>query len=334
VKKAGVIFFVLVIILTITLRVDYLLSPVNINNDNYIYINIEAGSSGMSIAKELYDNGLIHSKLVFNLLVVLSGLDDELKAGYYKFFYSDSIWQIISKLSKGKIVTFKLTIPEGFTFKEIIERLSIKTDYTEEDFLFASDRLDHNILKFITEKEYKYKLEGFLYPDTYIIPLNFNAEEILTVFLDHFGSKWKKKLLLKLEDSNYDIFEIIILASLIEKEAKLDEEKSIVSSVINNRLDKNMLLQIDASIQYALEDRKDRILYSDLNIDSHYNTYKYYGLPPGPICNPGDLAIEAALNPADSDYLFYFAVDGGKHIFSKSYSEHIRLQLKYKEKKD
>ena len=128
----------------------------------------------------------------------------------------------------------------------------------------------------------------------------------------------------------YSLHEIITIASLIEEEARFDDEKPIIASVIYNRLNQEMRLQIDATVQYVLEEKKEKLLYKDLEVESFYNTYQNDGLPPGPICSPGIVAIEAALKPADTDYLFYFALNNGEHVFTKSYDQHIQKQREMK----
>jgi len=150
------------------------------------------------------------------------------------------------------------------------------------------------------------------------------------VLLNSFNENIVKGIYNNEKKIDYSFYEILTIASMIEEEAKFDDEKAIIASVIYNRLKEDMLLQIDATVQYILDEKKQRLLYKDLDIESPYNTYLNNGLPPGPICSPGDKAIQAALNPDETDYLFYFALENGEHVFTESYQEHIRKQNEIK----
>ncbi len=350
-RRAGKIIFILIIVLTISLRVLYLIGPVDRESVNSVSLIIESGTAGRQIADKLYDNNLIRSKMLFAILINVKGLENSLKAGIYDINPSYDMEEIINLLVDGRIAIFRVTIPEGFTVEEIARRLSVLTSYTEEEYLsYARKDLGRNYLS-VSTKEIKYSLEGFLYPDTYVIPQEYSPEQTFDVMLSVFEKRWLERLnnlSLNVNDtdnsdlndlkntgglkdfreiaSQFTTQQIMTIASLIEEEAKRDEEKPLVAAVIYNRLTSNMLLQIDACIQYIMDDRKERVLYSDLEIDSPYNTYIYPGLPPGPISNPGASSIQAALNPAEVDYLFYFARKDGSHVFSRSYQEHLKLQ--------
>jgi len=327
VKRAGIIFYILIIIIAVVIRIDYLMGPVDQNDNSVHMLKIEKGYNSLEIGEKLYRNNLILSKKMFHIFVKLTNLDEKLQAGYYKLSPSYSMREIIEIIVNGRVATYKITIPEGYDIDRIISKLVKNTGYSEDDFkkvikdnTFAREYFPPG------DGGYKFKLEGFLYPDTYIIPRGFSPRKIIKTMLEQFEKKWLTELKTETKNIEYNILDIITIASLIESEAKIDREKNIISAVIYNRLQKGMYLQIDAGIQYSLDDHKDKLLYSDLKIDSPYNTYLYRGLPPGPICNPGGQAIRAALNPADVDYLFYFALPDGSHVFTKSYNEHLRLQ--------
>ncbi|MFW5981310.1 MAG: endolytic transglycosylase MltG [bacterium] len=333
-KKAAFALILIIIVLAITFKYFQLVSPVvgsGVENGEYVSINIETGSSGREIARKLYKNDLIRSEYLFYLLLRLE--EDSLKAGTYHLNQAYDMHDILDILLRGRVATFRVTIPEGYTVQEISTRLAELTPHSKEDFLeIAKRNLGREYLQEGHLKR-KYLLEGFLYPSTYIFPFDFSPEQIFEHMVYQYENRW----LLRLESNylaenpdnrvgTYTPYEIITIASLIEKEAKIDQEKSLIAAVIYNRLEQDMLLQIDASVQYALGDRRTRLLYRDLEFESHYNTYRYPGLPPGPIANPGSSSIEAALNPVDEDYLFYFARSDGSHVFTNSYSEHLRLQ--------
>lgn len=340
-RKAGRILFILIIILTIIFRIFYLISPVDRENGEVIQLSIEPGSSASRIAKKLYNHQLIKSKTLFNIIISLKGLGNSLQAGLYEFKPDFDMLDIISTLVEGKVATFRVTIPEGFTVEEIVDRMAVLTSYSREEYLKVADRdFDKPYLE-EADKYTKYKVEGFLYPDTYIIPKEYKPTQIFEVMLSEFEKRWQKDIednLKNMKGQHRDLsyltpYQVITIASLIEEESKLDDEKPLIAAVIYNRLERNMLIQIDACIQYVMPDRKKRVLYSDLEIDSPYNTYLYSGLPPGPICSPGDSSIKAALYPADTEHLFYFALEDGSHVFSNSYREHLSQQQKMSDRR-
>jgi UPF0755 protein len=248
----------------------------------------------------------------FRILIKLLKLEDQLKYGEYNFSPSMNMLQILDKLLKGEVIAYKITIPEGYTCTQIAELLDKKEIAEKETFL-----------KLVKDSEKSW--EGYLFPDTYEVPKKYGAENMVKVMLSNYSQiAIKDKFTEKAEKIGFSLDEIIILASIIEKEAKFSEEKNKVSSVFHNRLEKGMKLQSCATIQYILEKPKERLDENDLKIDSPYNTYLYKGLPPGPICNPGLDSILAALEPEEEDYLYFVLGENGKHIFSKTYQDHLR----------
>jgi len=211
----------------------------------------------------------------------------------------------------GKVVLYKITIPEGYTCYQIAELLEEKEVAEKESFI-----------KLVKNNEKS--CEGYLFPDTYELPKGFGAKNTLKILLSNFDKLVDGKLKEKAEEIGFSLDEIITLSSIIEKEAKYAEEKTLISAVFHNRLKEDMKLQSCATIQYILGKPKEKLSESDLKIDSSYNTYLYKGLPPGPICNPGLDSIKAALNPAEKDYFYFVLGENGKHIFSKTYEEHLK----------
>ena len=237
-------------------------------------------------------------------------------------------------MQKGKEENFKITIPEGFTLEEILKRFN-SLAVVEYDKSLLVKELEKNIKNIDIKREINFQklknpqisaVEGFIVPNTYHFPLSYTEEDIAKNLISHFVEKRLPLLKKGAEKNNYSAYEILIIASLIEEEAKLEEENKVVASVIYNRMEKAMPLQLDATVQYALEERKQRVLYKDLEIDSPYNTYQITQLPPTPIASPGDIAVRAAVEPADTEYLFYFARKDGSHIFTKSYDQHLKKQ--------
>jgi len=239
-------------------------------------------------------------------------LEDQLKYGEYNLSPSMNMLQILDKLVKGEVITYKITIPEGYTCKQIAELLEKKEIAEKEVFLELV-------------KDSEKTTEGYLFPDTYEVPKKYGAENTVKLMLSNFNQiATKNKFEDKAEKIGFSLDEIIILASIIEKEAKFSDEKSKVSSVFHNRLKTGMKLQSCATIQYILEEPKEKLDENDLKIDSPYNTYLYKGLPPEAICNPGLDSIMAALDPEEGDYLYFVLGENGRHIFSKTYQEHLK----------
>lgn len=276
-------------------------------------INIPSGTNAKEIVHILEKNEIIRkNNYLFIILIKFSKLEDKLKFGEYNLSPSLNMLQILNKLARGEIVVYKITIPEGYTSIQIAELLDKKEIVEKESFL--------KLVKY-GEKSW----EGYLFPDTYEVPKKYGAENMLKLMLSNFEQvAVDNKLINKAEQTGFTMDEIITLASIIEKEAKFAEEKRQISSVFHNRLKIGMKLQSCATIQYILGKPKEILEESDLEIESPYNTYLYKGLPPGPICNPGIDSIIAALEPANEDYLFFVLGDNGRHIFSKTYEEHLK----------
>jgi len=291
-------------------------------------ILIPKGATTSQIAKILYDNNLIKNRTLFILMIKFKGFETKLKAGEYLLNTNMSLYTIIDNLLKGSGEEgVRVVIPEGYTIRQIAEKLSELGLVNKDRFIYLADKGDFNFefLKSIP-KNRPHRLEGYLFPDTYIIKKGATEEEIITMMLKRFNEVFKKEYYDRAKEIGETQDKIIIIASLIEKEAVIPDDRPMIAGVIYNRLKKGMKLQIDASVLYALGGHKDVVLYKDLEVDSPYNTYKYEGLPIGPICNPGLKSIEAALYPAKHDYYYYVAKEDGSHIFSKTYKEHIAVQ--------
>jgi UPF0755 protein len=232
----------------------------------------------------------------------LTGKQKNLQVGKYFLSPSMNIPQIAQKIISGDIAKIKVTIPEGFTVKDIEERLNLKLPGEN--------------------------LEGYLFPDTYYFPIDVSGEEVVRTMRENFEKKiapYKADI----GKSGKTLREIVIMASLIEKEVKTKEEKELVSGILWKRLKSGILLQVDATITYITGKKTTKIPLEDLKIDSPYNTYKYKGLPPGPICNPGLESILAALYPKESEYWYYLSTPDGKTLFFKTLEEHNLAKAKY-----
>lgn len=293
-------------------------------------ITIEQGESARAVSLKLQNEKLIKSAFYFKLLAKVKGYEDKIKFGEYKLSSNSSSFFILKQMAEGRVYMHLIAIPEGFTIREIAKRLDKEGIVENEEFLFPANNN--------TEIEiYGYKpptLEGYLFPDSYFFSKNTDAQKVIDTFLNKFNEKvipiYEEAK--KQNNKLFSLNDIIKLASIVEAEAKLDKERPIIASVYYNRLKKNILLQCDATIQYILEERKTNINYSDLAIDSPYNTYLYPGLPPTPIGNPGVSSVMAVLYPAKTQYLYFVRNDkagDGSHVFSRTYEEHLKAVERY-----
>lgn len=260
--------------------------------------------------------------LPFKLYLKYRNNGRDIKAGDYSIKGEYDFKEIIDILESGKGKMVKLTIPEGYSVKQTVELL-VKTGKIDKK------RFYNELNK--AAKDFPYPLpdenfEGYLYPETYFLPEDYNEKDVVSAMLKQF----LKKFPVEKYGNRKDFYEKLVMGSILEKEAKLGDEKPVMASVFYNRIKKGMTLSSDATVNFVYDYKKKRMLYKDLKIDSPYNTYMYKGLPPGPICNPTLESVEAAYNPADTDYLFFVATGDGGHFFSKTYREHLKFQ---KEKK-
>jgi UPF0755 protein len=298
------LFFVLLLIIFITAIGFWLIfTPMEFYSDKEAQFSVKRGEGSKDIALNLEKQGLIRWAPAFRIYTLISGCAPNLKAGEYLFSPSMNIPEITDKLAKGDVIKISITIPEGFTVKQIEKRLGLE---------LPGDNL-----------------EGFLFPDTYHFPFGFSEQEVIEKMQENFKRKLDSELRKEIERQGKTVFEVITMASLIEKEVKTLEDKKLISGILWKRLEINMLLQVDAAIAYVLEDvsvwdfnKMRREIGLARNIDSFYNTYKYLGLPPGPICNPGLESIRAAIYPQESDYWYYLSTPEGQTIFSKTLQEH------------
>ena len=265
--------------------------------------SVEKGQNLFQIGENLEKEGLIKNKFFFDFYIFLKGAQRKLQAGEYELSPSMDIAEIAKKIISGDVAKMVVTIPEGFTVKQIEERLNLKLPGEN--------------------------LEGFLFPDTYQFPIGVSGEEVVSKMRDNFDKKLTADLREEIKNQKKTIFEIITIASLIEKEVKTKEDKEVVSGILWKRLKNNIPLQVDATITYLTGKKTTKIPLEDLQIDSLYNTYKYKGLPLGPICNPGLDSIKTAIYPKNSEYWYYLSTPEGETIFSKTLEEHNIAKAKY-----
>lgn len=327
-------FFILVIVLiflfiSASFYYQSLFKPVSTRASEEVVVNIPSGYSTHQIAKLLKEKNLIKNDWFFVWRAKILKADGKLKAGKYLLSQNMTVDQIIEKIAAGKseMDVFKVTIPEGYTVKDIAKKLAQIGLVDEKKFLEVAQNGDfeYSFLKNIP-RDRPNRLEGYLFPDTYFIPVNADEKEIINMMLKRFEEVYNTVIKDNAQRMGMTPDEIVIVASIVEKEAVLDRERPIIAGVIYNRLKKKMKLELCPTVEYALGTHKEVLSYQDLKVDSPYNTYEHYGLPIGPICNPGLKSIEAALNPSKHDYYYFVARGDGTHIFSRTYQEHLKAQ--------
>lgn len=293
-------------------------------------VKINKGDTLDIVAARLEKNELINSKLCFKIKAKMLDKEASMQPGSYtlsKALSNEEIINIFSVGRKSKTITF----PEGYTVRDVAAKLEKERILPADTFINACQNYKgkYKFLKGVDIKQFK--LEGFLFPATYQISENATNKDIVELFLKGFATNFKQENYAILKEKKLTMHELLTIASLIEKEAALDKDRAKIASVIYNRLKKGMKLQFCATVQYALGKHKQKLYYKDLKIDSPYNTYKIKGLPPGPICSPGIKSIEAALHPANTDYLYYVVKAGGsmEHVFSNNYKDFENNKSQY-----
>lgn len=309
---------------------------VSIDPAEGIEITIPRGSSTSDIAKILKENGIIKWPTLFMLQSKINGYDGTYMSGKH-IVSKDLNYDELMRVLSSNPVSVNVTIPETYYLDQVLNLLSEKKLIDKESFIKSmnTEQFDYDFIAQIPERENR--LEGYLFPDTYFFDPLSSDREIITKFLDNFDMKFKLDYYARAKELNMTVDEIITLASIIEKETALPEEKPIISSVFHNRLKSKdpslRKLQTDATIQYILFKRegkiKEKLTEADTKINDPYNTYLYEGLPPGPICSPGLASIEAALYPEKTDYYYFVAKGDGSHYFSKTLSEHEAAKKRY-----
>jgi UPF0755 protein len=308
------------------------LKAVDINDNTPIRVEIPSGSTTNDIAEILYENDLISNIRAFKYYAEKIGSDAKLKAGTYVLSRNMNADDLLNSLIKGGASgnTYDITVIEGLTKEEMAEALADQTGLDYERFieLMESPELFEDDFEFFKDSSLT-NLQGYLMPDTYNVYADSREEDIIRVLLREFDKFYRDEIRPRMENTPLTFDEVINLASIVEKEALLDEERDEVAKVFLNRLEINMKLQSCATVNYANGVWKERLTYDDIEIDSPYNTYVIEGLPPTPINSPGKISIIAVLEPADVDYLYFVAKGDGSHYFSNTYDEHIDAAEEY-----
>ncbi len=296
-----------------------------------VLVQIPEGASSREISRLLEEQGIIRSSRLFELLSRVEGIDDSLKAGYYLLDPAMPLPAVLDQLAAGRVATRRAFIPEGFNLREIGARLEVEGIGSAQRFIeLASDeRLVYGAnspLTALVGSRPTPSLEGYLFPDTYQLAVGDEALAIRTMVDRFLQVAEEMQLAQRAQAMGMTVHQVVTLASIVEKEAVLDEERPLIAAVFLNRLARNMPLQADPTVKYVMEQPRVRLTYADLRIDSPYNTYRYRGLPPGPIASPGRASLEAVLQPANVDYLYFVADGRGGHVFSRTFNQHVRAR--------
>ncbi|MBR2263364.1 MAG: endolytic transglycosylase MltG [Firmicutes bacterium] len=303
-------------------------------NGETVMLTIPAGATSKEIAALLEEKGIVSSARHFSWRAKLLGKENDFKFGTYAFVKGMPEEMIMDMLRDGsKQESVRITIPEGWTIDQIAEYLQEKEICLKEDFLAACEDTSYDF-DYYTKKMKKgtagrrHMLEGYLFPDTYDVIPEDGAVSVVKRLLRQFEVEWSEDDLERIDELGLTMDKVVIMASVIEKEAKLDEERPMMAAVLYNRMEQDMPWQLNSTVLYALgieSGGEDNLTYDDLEIDSGYNTYKYAGYPIGPICNPGYSSLQAVLYPADTDAIYFvLKEDGsGSHFFTNDYDEFL-----------
>jgi UPF0755 protein len=288
-------------------------------------VTLPPGASFSAVTDTLAAHGVVGSRFWFTLLARVRGADRSVRAGVYEFAPRLSAWKVLNILEAGDEVATRFTVPEGLTIPEVSalaqQKLGIPADSVmaaARDSAAATAILGFPVRSF----------EGFLRPETYSLRLGTTAPELVRVMAEGFNSAWRPEWDARLESLGWTKAQLVTFASIVEGEARADDERETIAGVYHNRLRIGMALQADPTVQYAIflatGKRKPRLFTKDYQFRSPYNTYLNRGLPPGPVNSPSRRSLEASLHPAKVPYLYFVAGPDGRHLFSKTYAEHLR----------
>ena len=295
------------------------------NQGAEILVKVEPGMHSKEIGELMVSKGLLPKENRFSLMSRVYSLDKSLQAGFYKFTVGMTEKELIDTISKGAVIYNTVTVPEGMYIPQIGELLEQNALGKKEAFVtLAKDYAPYDYMQ-TADENVKYKAEGFLFPATYHFPIGASEQDILHTMVEEFDRRLTPAIRQQAAAKGMDLRTLIIKASLVEKEAQKDADRPLIAGVFENRLRIHMPLQCDATVQYELGYAKFPLLHEDLKLESPYNTYIHMGLPPGPIGNPGINSIMAALNPTETQYLFFVADKHGKYYYTTTLEDHYNV---------
>jgi UPF0755 protein len=283
------------------------------------------GATFGAVTDSLAAHKVVTTRRLFKLLARLRGVDRSVHAGIYEFKPRPSLWQVLDLLAAGRGVAVRFTVPEGLTIADVAGLAAARLGLPEDSVLAAArDAATATaVLGFKVPS-----FEGFLRPETYSFPFGMKSRELVRVMAEGFKTAWEPEWDAKLDSLGMSRLQLVTFASIVEGEARADDERETIAGVYRNRLKIGMALQADPTVQYAIAlatgARKPRLYVKDYQFPSPYNTYLRPGLPPGPVNSPGHRSLEASLYPAKVPYLYFVAGPDGRHMFARTYSEHLR----------
>jgi len=288
-------------------------------------VTLPPGATFAAVTDTLAAHGIIGDRRVFKLLARVRGVDRSVQAGIYEFPPGTSPWKVLDVLNRGAAVSQKFTVPEGLTLSEVTALAAERLGVAEDAMLAAArDGAAASALLGFPVKSY----EGFLRPETYTLPMAIRGDELVRIMAEGFKEGWEPGWSARLDSIGMTQLELVTLASIVEGEARADDERETIAGVYHNRLRIGMALQADPTVQYAIAlvtgKRKPRLFEKDYQFPSPYNTYLHPGLPPGPVNSPSHRSLQASLYPAQVPYLYFVAGPDGRHVFAKTYAEHLR----------
>ncbi len=297
-----------------------------------IPVQVADGDSSEDIGRKLEDAGVIQSARLFRVLAALMGLEDNLEAGDYDFQQGETALAAVRRISEGRTRSLQITIPEGWRLEEIGQLVESRGIATYSEFLQALE--EQYSASFLGDLPPGAGLEGFLFPSTYELSFDANAHDVVQRLLAAFDQRYQDEMLPKLAATGLSLRDVVNVASIVEREARVPEDRPLIAGVFLNRMRIGMALNADPTVQYAITQDpasveefgywKLQLTLADLALPSAYNTYVSAGLPPGPIANPGLASILAVLDPADTEFFYFVARADGSHVFAETFAEHQR----------
>jgi UPF0755 protein len=328
--KKNTLIIVIIIVAIFSLHVTLELFLPAQGSDSYHEIEIPKKATFRQAVNILADEQLIRDKNIFLALGKISGIDKRIIPGFYSIWGTMNPLDIFKALRDGQIIKYNIRVKEGDSIFDIADIFADKGLLSKGDFIELTR--DPDFLSFYDIKSQS--LEGYLYPDTYKVPKGISASETIGMMINKMREQYSDELLVRTDEIGMTVNEVLTLASIIEKEAVLDSERSVISAVYHNRLNLKMKLQADPTAIYGIKRSRERITRADLLRKTPYNTYAFKGLPPGPIASPSIKSIVAALYPADVSYLYFVSKDDVSHYFSSTAEEHLKAVRLYREWKE
>lgn len=295
-----------------------------VSGEDTVYVRITPGMSSSQVGQLLEEQGVIDSKLKFWLAVKLNNAGSKLQVGVFELQRNMQAGDALNVLINGQAAAVRVTVPEGLNVRQVAKLFAEHGLVDEQEFLEeAREFAPYDYIEEMPDADYR--IEGFLFPETYDFASDATPRDVMQKMADEFDSRLTPDMRRRAEEEELSIYELVNLASLVEKEAKYPEDRPVIAQVFFKRLAIDMPLQSDTTLQYLRDEVKEDLSIADTEVESPYNTYLHYGLPPGPIASPGMASIEAVLNPADTDYLYFVADRDGHNHYGYTYDEHLEL---------